>query len=56
MPTKSRLFRALAAYAVLFGMAFWLLTGKVLAAVCILLGGLALKTLIAFKAGWRVPD
>jgi hypothetical protein len=40
------------AYTVLIVMAFIILHGKALYAVLILLGGLAIKTLIAAKAGW----
>jgi hypothetical protein len=46
-----RLAAALVAFAILFGLSLMLLTGKILYAVLILLGGLALKTLIAHKAG-----
>ena len=53
---NKRLASAMKAYAVLIGLAFFMLHGKALYAVLILLGGLALKTLIAAKAGWRVPD
>jgi len=63
---KKRLLTALSAYAVLIALSAWLLYGKVFyvaigasrirvnmfAAVCLLYGGLILKTLIAHKAGW----
>lgn len=51
-----RLLYAMAAYAVLIGFALYLLTGLALYAVLVLLGGLALKTLIAHKAGWGPPS
>lgn len=51
--TNKRLLTALAAYAILAGIALLRLHGKVLYAVLILFGGLAAKTLIADKAGWR---
>ena len=49
---NKRLAGAIGAYAVLFALAFSLRHGKVLYAVLILFAGLALKTLIAAKAGW----
>jgi hypothetical protein len=52
-PANRRLLSAMAAYAVLAGLAFLQLHGKVLYAVLILFGGLAAKTVIADKAGWR---
>ncbi len=39
----------MAAYAVLLGIAFFVLHGKALYAILILFGGLALKTLISAK-------
>jgi hypothetical protein len=47
-----RLYAALAAYAALAMMAAFTLDGVFRIAVWILMGGLALKTLIAHKAGW----
>jgi hypothetical protein len=44
---NKRLAMALAAYAVLIGAAFFLLHGKILYAVLILLAGLAIKTVAA---------
>lgn len=49
----SRLLAAFSAYAMIGTMAAFTLDGLILAAVFILLGGLALKTLIAHKAGWN---
>ena len=49
---KNRLYQALAAYAALGGAAAYLLTGLARNAVLILFAGLALKTVIAYKAGW----
>jgi len=49
---NGRLLGALASYAILSALAFWLLTGLVLKAVLILFAGLLAKTLIAWKAGW----
>jgi len=49
----SRLLAAFSAYAMLAAMATFTLDGLIRAAVLILLGGLALKTLIAYKAGWN---
>jgi hypothetical protein len=49
----TRLWGACAAYAVLALLAAVTLEGLFRAAVWILLGGLALKTLIAYKAGWK---
>jgi hypothetical protein len=48
---STRLASALGAYAVLAAIAFRILHGKALYAVLILFGGLAVKTLIADKAG-----
>ena len=53
---KNRLYQALAAYAALGGAAAYLLTGLARYAVLILFAGLALKTLIAYKAGWVHPS
>ncbi len=47
-----RLYWAMGAYAVLGALATFTLDGVFRAAVLILLGGLALKTWIAYKAGW----
>ena len=49
----SRLWGALAVYAVLIAIAVFLLHGTVLYAIAALLVGLLLKTLIAEKAGWN---
>jgi hypothetical protein len=49
---NKRLAAAMAAYAVLIALAFYMLHGKALYAVLILLGALVAKTLIATKAGW----
>lgn len=49
----SRLIGAFSAYALIAIMAAFTLDGLICAAVLILLGGLALKTLIAYKAGWN---
>jgi hypothetical protein len=49
---KKRLASALAAYAVLTGLAVYLLRGKLLYAILILFAGLIAKTWIAAKAGW----
>jgi hypothetical protein len=49
---NKRLAAAMAAYAVLIALAFYLLRGKALYAVLILFGALVAKTLIAAKAGW----
>ena len=48
---KRRLLYALLSYAVLASIAAFVLSGQVLAAVLILLFGLALKTLIAYQGG-----
>ncbi len=50
-PIKNRLFAALAAYAALGTAAVLTLDGKLQAIVLIFLGGLALKTFIAYKSG-----
>jgi hypothetical protein len=49
---KQRLIWALTAYAVLALLAFLTLDGVLRIGVCILMAGLAIKTLIAHKAGW----
>ncbi len=51
--SNKRLLGAMAAYLVLGGFACLQLHGTVLYAVLILFGGLAAKTIIADKAGWR---
>ncbi len=48
----TRLYWAMGAYAVLALLASFTLDGVFRIAVWILLGGLAVKTLIAHKAGW----
>ena len=48
----SRFAKAMATYAVLALMATFTLDGVFRAAVYIFLGGLAVKTYIAYKAGW----
>ena len=50
MSLQTRFYLALAAYAVLALLAQFTLDGKLRLGVWILLGGLALKTLIAYKA------
>jgi hypothetical protein len=52
-PMKQRLFAAIAAYALLALMAGLTLDGLLRTAVWIFLGGLAVKTFIAHKAGWQ---
>ena len=47
-----RLLRAFAAYAVLALLAFFTLDGKLRYAILLLMGGLSVKTYIAYKAGW----
>ncbi|MFB3829139.1 MAG: hypothetical protein ACE15B_20400 [Bryobacteraceae bacterium] len=49
---RNKLILALAAYAALALMAAFTLDGAFRIAVWILMAGLALKTLIAYKAGW----
>jgi len=49
---RTRMFRAMAAYAVLALLALFTLDGVFRLAVWIFLAGLAVKTLIAYKAGW----
>ncbi len=51
-PTAKRLATAMAAYAILIGLAFFLLRGKLLYAVLLVFLLLVLRTLIAAKAGW----
>ncbi|HZT29820.1 MAG TPA: hypothetical protein VFA33_08055 [Bryobacteraceae bacterium] len=48
----TRLLWALGAYALLLLLATFTLEGGLRLATCIFLGGLALRTLIAYKAGW----
>jgi hypothetical protein len=48
----ARLYKAMGAYAALALMAGFTLDGVFRIGVWILLAGLALKTLIAYKAGW----
>ncbi|MBZ5586179.1 MAG: hypothetical protein LAQ30_29140 [Acidobacteriia bacterium] len=48
----TRLYCAMGAYAVLALLALFTLDGILRIGVWILLGGLAVKTLIAYKAGW----
>ena len=49
---NKRLAAAMAAYLVLAAVAIFVLHGLALYAVLISFGGLGLKTLIAWKAGW----
>jgi hypothetical protein len=49
---NSRFYKAMAIYAVLGTLAAFTLDGLIRAAVWILLAGLAVKTYIAYKAGW----
>jgi hypothetical protein len=49
---NTRFLWAMGAYAVLALLAALTLDGMMRYAVCILMGGLALKTYIATKAGW----
>lgn len=49
---KTRLIAAISAYAILSLMAGFTLDGVFRIAVWILMAGLALKTVIAYKAGW----
>ncbi|HWB82539.1 MAG TPA: hypothetical protein VG675_00220 [Bryobacteraceae bacterium] len=49
---KNRLAAAMGAYTVLALLAAFTLDGLLRAAVWILLAGLAVKTYIAYKAGW----
>ena len=48
----TRLYWAMGAYAAIALMALFTLDGLLRIAVWIFLGGLAAKTLIAYKAGW----
>jgi hypothetical protein len=50
---NKRLISAMAAYAVLAVLASFTLEGILRVAVWILMAGLAAKTWIAYKAGWR---
>ncbi len=50
---NNRLYTAMGMYAVLAILAATTLDGVFRLGVLILLGGFALKTLIAYKAGWR---
>jgi len=49
---NTKLAKAMAAYAALIALAFYLLHGKFLYAVLLFFGLLIAKTLIAVKAGW----
>jgi hypothetical protein len=49
---NKRLVAAFAAYAVLATIAFFVLKGTALYAVLIVFGYFAVRTLIAYKAGW----
>jgi hypothetical protein len=49
---NSRLLMAFGAYAVLALLAYFTLDGKLRYAVLLLMGGLSIKTYIAYKAGW----
>jgi hypothetical protein len=49
---NKRLSAAMGAYAILAAIAFLALHGLLLKGVLVLLGGLAAKTLIAWRAGW----
>jgi hypothetical protein len=51
---NKRLLSAMAAYAVLIALAFYLLHGKLLYAVLLLFALLIVRTLIAAKAGWTL--
>ena len=53
MSMRARLWGACVAYAMLALLAAITLEGLFRTAVWILLGGLALKTFIAYKAGWK---
>jgi hypothetical protein len=50
---NKRLISAMAAYAAIAALAGFTLEGILRAAVWILMAGLAAKTWIAYKAGWR---
>lgn len=47
-----RLAGALAAYALLTALSFWMLSGIALKAVLFLFAALLMKTLVAWRAGW----
>jgi hypothetical protein len=49
---RTRLLWAMGSYAVLALLAAFTLDGVMRSAVWILVGGLAVKTVIAYKAGW----
>jgi len=49
---RTRLFWAMGCYGVLALLAAFTLDGVMRTAVWILVGGLAVKTVIAYKAGW----
>jgi hypothetical protein len=49
---RTRLLWAMGSYAVLVLLAAFTLDGVMRTAVWILVGGLAVKTVIAYKAGW----
>jgi hypothetical protein len=49
---RTRLLWAMGSYAVLALLAAFTLDGLMRSAVWILVGGLAVKTVIAYKAGW----
>ena len=49
---RTRLIWAMGSYAVLALLAAFTLDGVMRSAVWILVGGLAVKTVIAYKAGW----
>ena len=53
---RNRFIAALCAYAVLAFLAAFTLDGLMRVAVWIFLAGLALKTAIAYKAGWSMPS
>ena len=53
---RNRFIAALCAYAVLASLAAFTLDGIMRIAVWIFLAGLALKTAIAYKAGWSMPS
>lgn len=49
---RQRFFAAIGGYAILAALTVFTLDGLLRSAVLILLAGLALKTWIAYKAGW----
>lgn len=49
---KNRLYTAMGIYAVLAALSLWTLDGALRVGMLILLAGLAVKTLIAYTAGW----